>query len=126
LQGATTQSEVQKYHGLLNGLNGALVEVGQRANEVAHRMAVKAQQIGAAQQVYQNSQIERRQMQDYQTIDAGLSALPINDMDRPILWVDRDEVDRVVNYSLSCSRSRIAATRDERSQKGSIGASRSA
>ena len=76
LQSATTDSEVQKYHAIVNGLNGALADVSARANELAHQVALKGQQLNAGQQVYQASQAERQAADAYHAIDMDLSALP--------------------------------------------------
>ena len=76
LQSATTDSEVQKYHAIVNGLNGALADVSARANELAHQVALKGQQLNAGQQVYQASQAERQAAAAYHAIDMDLSALP--------------------------------------------------
>jgi hypothetical protein len=89
LQGASsdrTAADVAQYHAVLDGLNGALAEVGARENQVAHQVRLKNQQIGAGQEIYRASQAERIQASDYQTIDAGLNGLPIGDMNRPVLW----------------------------------------
>jgi hypothetical protein len=88
LQGATTDSEVQKYHAVVNGLNGALADVSARANEVAHQVALKGQQINAGEQVYKASQAEREAAAGYQEIDSDLSALPVGNLQRTILWRD--------------------------------------
>jgi hypothetical protein len=86
LQGATTQSDVQKYHGVVDALNGAIAEVAHAEQEIYHRTALQTQQLQAGQQIYNASQRERTQMQDYQVIDTGLSGLPLADMDKPALW----------------------------------------
>ena len=76
LQAATTDSEVQKYHAIVNGINGALADVSARANELAHQVALKGQQINAGEQVYKTSQAERQAADVYHAIDMDLSALP--------------------------------------------------
>jgi hypothetical protein len=86
LQSASTQSDVQKYHGVLDALNGAIAEVAHAEQEIYHRTALQTQQLQAGQQIYNASQRERTEMQDYQVIDAGLMGLPIGDMDKPALW----------------------------------------
>jgi hypothetical protein len=86
LQSASTASEVQKYHAVLDGLNGALAEVGTRENQVAHQVRLKNQQIGAGQQIYQASQAEQRAAAAYQGIDNDLSALPSDNFRQGILW----------------------------------------
>jgi len=86
LQAATTDSEVQKYHAVLNGINGALEDVSARANELAHQVALKGQQLNAGEQVYKASEAERALATDYQTIDAGLNGLPLGSFRQPVFW----------------------------------------
>ncbi|MGA8659221.1 MAG: hypothetical protein WB586_24085, partial [Chthoniobacterales bacterium] len=86
LQAATTDSEVQKYHAIVNGINGALADVSARANELAHQVALKGQQITAGEQIYKTSQVERTQAADYQAIDAGLNGLPLGNFRQPVFW----------------------------------------
>ena len=71
------------------GLNGALAEIGARANEVAHRVAIKAQQINAGQQVYSASQAEQRAAAAYKGIDTDLQALPADNFREMHLWSGR-------------------------------------
>jgi len=89
LQSASTDAQVKKYHGVLDGLNGALAEIGARANEVAHRVAIKAQQINAGQQVYSASQAEQRAAAAYKGIDTDLQALPADNFREMHLWSGR-------------------------------------
>lgn len=86
LKSATTDSEVQKYHAVLNGINGALADVSARANELAHQVALKGQQINAGEQIYKASEADRSLASDYQTIDAGLNGLPLGSFRQPVFW----------------------------------------
>lgn len=86
LQSATTQSDVQKYHAVLDGINGALSEVGARENQVLHQVKLKNDQIGAGQQIYRSSQLEQHAAAAYQGIDNDLSALPSENFRQGILW----------------------------------------
>ena len=86
LQSATTDSEVQKYHAVLNGINGALADVSARANELAHQVALKGQQINAGEQIYRASEADRTLASDYQTIDEGLNGLPLGSFRQPVFW----------------------------------------
>jgi hypothetical protein len=86
LQSATTASDVQKYHAVLDGLNAAIADVNQSEQQLYNRGRIQQKQNASAQQIYQASQAERIRASDYQAIDAGLNGLPIGDMDRPLLW----------------------------------------
>jgi len=86
LQNATTDSDVQKYHGVVNALNGAIAEVSHAEQELYHRTGYQNQQLAAGQQIYNASQTERRFGQDYQDVDTGLNWLPTGDMNQPVLW----------------------------------------
>jgi hypothetical protein len=82
----TTASEVQRYHMALDGVNGALAEVGARENQVAHQVRLKNQQIGAGQEIYRASQFERQRAANLQSLDTDLMALPLNGVHQPINW----------------------------------------
>jgi hypothetical protein len=86
LQAASTASDVQKYHAVVDALNGAIAEVSQAEQEIYHRTALQTQQLQAGQQIYNTSQVQQRQASDYQTIDAGLSGLPMGSFRQPMLW----------------------------------------
>ena len=86
LQSATTASDVQKYHAVVTGLNGAIAEVAHAEQELYHRTGYQNQQLQAGQQIYNASQAERRFGLDYHDVDAGLNWLPTGDMNRPVLW----------------------------------------
>jgi hypothetical protein len=76
LQSAATDADIQKYHAIVNGLNGALADVSARANELAHQVTLKGQQLNAGEQVYRASQFERQAADALHGIDSDLSALP--------------------------------------------------
>ncbi|SRR6266446_867727 len=86
LQSATTDAQVKKYHGVLDGLNGAIAELGARANEVAHRVTIKGHQIQAGQQIYQTSQAEQRAAAAYQGVDQDLRLLPADNFRQTRVW----------------------------------------
>jgi hypothetical protein len=86
LQSATTASDVQKYHAVVNALNGAIAEVSYAEQELYHRTGYQNQQLAAGQQIYNASQVERRLGRDYQDVDTGLNWLPTGDMNKPVLW----------------------------------------
>jgi len=86
LQGATTQSDVQKYHAQIDALNGAIAEVTHEQQSLYQHTTLQRQQLEAGQRIYEGSVVEQRQMQTYQAVDAGLNGLPVGDMDRPALW----------------------------------------
>jgi hypothetical protein len=60
LQAATTQSDVQKYHAVLDSLNAAIAEVAQGQQEIYHRTLLETQKLQAGQQIYNASQAEQR------------------------------------------------------------------
>src|SRR6516162_5729042 len=80
LQSATTASDVQKYHAVVTGLNGAIAEVAHAEQELYHRTGYQNQQLQAGQQIYNASEAERRAASDYQAVDAGLNWLPTGGM----------------------------------------------
>ena len=86
IQAATTASEVQKYHAVVDALNGAIAELSQAEQELYHRTALRNQQLQAGHQVYQASQAKQRAAAAYQGIDSDLSALPINDFHQTTRW----------------------------------------
>jgi hypothetical protein len=61
LQSATTASDVQKYHAVVNALNGAIAEVSHAEQELYHRTSYQNQQLQAGQQIYNASQAELQQ-----------------------------------------------------------------
>jgi len=86
LQSATTASDVQKYHAVVDALNGAIAEVAHAEQELYHRTGYQNQQLAAGQQIYNASEAERRAASDYQAVDAGLNWLPTGGMNKPVLW----------------------------------------
>ena len=86
LQSATTASDVQKYHAVVNALNGAIAEVAHAEQELYHRTGYQNQQLQAGQQIYNASQAERRAAAAYQGIDRDLSALPVGDFHQGARW----------------------------------------
>jgi hypothetical protein len=86
LQATSSASEVQKYHAVIDALNGAIAEVSQAEQEIYHRTALQTQQLQAGQRIYNTSQAQQRQASDYQTIDAGLSGLPMGSFRQSVLW----------------------------------------
>jgi hypothetical protein len=58
LQGATTASDMEKYKGVLSGLNGAIAEVAARANEFAQKSQLQQQQLQAGQAVFHQQTTE--------------------------------------------------------------------
>jgi hypothetical protein len=61
LQSATTQSEVQKYHAVVDSLNAGIAEVAHAEQELYHRTGYQNQQLQAGQQIYNASQAEIQQ-----------------------------------------------------------------
>lgn len=87
LQAATDQSTVQKYQAAVTALNGAIADVNQSEAQLFNQGRLQQSQNAAAQQVWQRTQQEQVQSQDYQAIDAGLNALPLGQMNgQPVLW----------------------------------------
>ena len=84
LQGATTASDVQKYHAVVDSLNGAIAEVSHAEQELYHRTAFQNQQLQAGQQIYNASQAQRQAAATYQAIDSELSRLPANSFHRTV------------------------------------------
>jgi hypothetical protein len=86
LQKATTASDVAKYHAELDALNAGIADVDQCENQLAERARIRQRQNAAAQQIYQQSQAERRAAAAYQGIDRDLSALPVGDFHQGAKW----------------------------------------
>ena len=78
LQSATTASDVQKYHAVIDSLNGAIAEVSHAEQELYHRTAFQNQQLQAGQQIYNAAQAQQQAAATYQAIDNELSGLPAN------------------------------------------------
>lgn len=86
LESASDQSAVQKLHAALDGINGAIGEIAAHEQSVLHQVHIKQQQLQAGQAVYQASITEQRFQQSRQSVDIGLSALPLGNYDRPATW----------------------------------------
>jgi flagellar biosynthesis chaperone FliJ len=78
LEAATTASEVQKYHALLDSLNAAIAEVSQGEQELYHRTAMQNQQLQAGQQIYNASQAEMSRAAEMTSFDRELLSIPIS------------------------------------------------
>jgi hypothetical protein len=86
LKYATTQSDVQKYHALIDSLNGAIAEVAHAQQGLYQHTALQNQQLQAGQNIYNQTVVEQHRMQDGQVIDAGLGALPMATFRQPVYW----------------------------------------
>ena len=86
LQKATTASDVAKYHAELDALNAGIADVDQCENQLDERARIQQRQNAAAQQIYQQSQAERRAAAAYEGIDRDLSALPVGDFHQGAKW----------------------------------------
>jgi len=78
LEAATTASEVQKYHALLNSLNAAIAEVSQGEQELYHRTVLQSQQLEAGRQIYNASQAEMSRAAEMTGFDRELLSIPIS------------------------------------------------
>jgi flagellar biosynthesis chaperone FliJ len=78
LEAATTVSEVQKYHAVLDSLNAAIAEVSQGEQELYHRTALEDQQVQAGQQIYNASQAELNRAAEMTGFDRELLSIPIS------------------------------------------------
>src|SRR6516162_8360938 len=78
LEAATTASEVQKYHALLDSLNAAIAEVSQGEQELYHRTAMQNQQLQAGQQIYNASQAEMSRAAEMTSFDRELLSITIS------------------------------------------------
>jgi hypothetical protein len=76
LQAATTTSDVQKYHAVVDALNGAIAEVSQAEQELYHRTALQNQQLQAGHQIYTASQTQQQAAAAYKAADSELSSVP--------------------------------------------------
>jgi hypothetical protein len=86
IQGATTQSDVQKYSAALNGVNGALAEVSARAHETALQSQLQSQQLYNAREIQRSQTIEmsgssfaqdaNRSINMLQNLSLGYGTLP--------------------------------------------------
>lgn len=84
LQAASTDQEVQKYHSIVNGLNGALADINGRVSELQKQATLRGEQINAGQQVYKASQIEQKIAGFYKGVDADLAGLPSGDFHQTV------------------------------------------
>jgi len=75
LQNATTASDVAKYHGALDGLNGALASISGRETALHNQTVYNNQQVRAAQQVSQAAQAERMEASRMSAADQEFQAL---------------------------------------------------
>jgi hypothetical protein len=75
LQSATTASDVAKYHGALDGLNGALASISGRETALHNQTIYNNQQVQAAQQVSQAAEAERIEASRMNAADQEFQAL---------------------------------------------------
>ena len=75
LQSVTTASDVQKYHAVVTGLNGAIAEVAHAEQELYHRNSYQNQQLQAGQQIYNASQAELQQAGALSQYDRDIMSL---------------------------------------------------
>jgi hypothetical protein len=75
LQNATTASDVAKYHGALDGINGALASISGRETALHNQTVYNNQQVQAAQQVSQAAQAERMEASRMNAADQEFQAL---------------------------------------------------
>jgi hypothetical protein len=75
LQSATTASDVAKYHGALDGLNGALASISGRETALHNQTVYNNQQVQAAQQVSQAAEAERIEASRMNAADQEFQAL---------------------------------------------------
>ncbi|HEY2423928.1 MAG TPA: hypothetical protein VGH55_07475 [Chthoniobacterales bacterium] len=76
LQAASTASDVQKYHAVVDALNGAIAEVSQAEQELYHRTMFQNQQLQAGCQIYTASEAQRQAAVASEAADGELSGLP--------------------------------------------------
>jgi hypothetical protein len=86
LQAASTASDVQKYHAVVDALNGAIAEVSQAEQELYHRTQLQHQQLQAGQNIYNASQAQRQRAADLLSLDADVMSLPVSGVHRTINW----------------------------------------
>lgn len=86
IESASDETHIHKHNSVLAGINGALAELAAHEQSVLHNIQLKQQQISSGQRIYQTSQREQIQMNDYQQIDSGLTGLPTSGYDQPMLW----------------------------------------
>jgi hypothetical protein len=75
LQSATTASDVAKYQGALDGLNGALASISGRETALHNQTVYNNQQVQAAQQVSQAAEAERIEASRMNAADQEFQAL---------------------------------------------------
>ena len=75
LQSATTASDVAKYHGAIDGLNGALASISGRETALHNQTVYNNQQVQAAQQVSQAAEAERIEASRMNAADQEFQAL---------------------------------------------------
>ena len=75
LQSATTASDVAKYHGALDGINGALASISGRETALHNQTVYNNQQVQAAQQVSQAAEAERIEASRMNAADQEFQAL---------------------------------------------------
>jgi hypothetical protein len=75
LQSATTASDVAKYHGALDGINGALASISGRETELHNETIYNNQQVQAAKEVSQAAQAERMEASRMNAADQEFEAL---------------------------------------------------
>ena len=75
LQSATTASDVAKYHGALDGINGALASISGRETALHNETIYNNQQVQAAKEVSQAAQAERMEASRMNAADQEFQAL---------------------------------------------------
>lgn len=86
MQSATTEAQVSKYHSAISALDSSInsVKASLQAAEFSERLQV--QQNENAQQITRATQAQQTAAEDLEAIDAGLTGLPVGQMQTPLLW----------------------------------------
>jgi hypothetical protein len=89
MNAAGDQSTVQKYQAQITALNGAIENVDGQIQQEMHSAQLQVQQNEQGRQIYETTQAQQRQAQDYQDIDGALNFLPSGGSGgfrQPVYW----------------------------------------
>ncbi len=86
LQSATTTAQVDKFHAVINSINGALADVNQSLQQLFNHQTMQQTQTANAQKIYQASQVEAQAAAAYQAIDTDMTQLPSAGFRQLALW----------------------------------------
>ncbi len=86
LQSATTTARVDKFHAVINSINGALADVNQSLQQLFNHSQMQTAQNAAAQKVYQAAQAEQQTASSLQSLEQDVMNMPTAGIHQVVAW----------------------------------------